>query len=79
MNTWRTSVAASPPAHHLYRPLNVDLALEAEPLDLVDDHVDDDEGARAPDPRRAVHHEGTHRRQQQRVGLVALNKEEQCE
>ena len=59
---------------HLYRPLNVDLAVEAEPLDLVDDHVHDDEGARAPDPRRAVHHERAHRRQQQRVGLVTLNQ-----
>ena len=58
--------------HHLYGPLNVDLAVESEPLDLVDDHVDDDEGARAPDPRGAVHHEWAHRGQQQRVRLVAL-------
>ena len=59
---------------HLYRPLNVDLAVESEPLDLVDDHVDHDEGARAADARRAVHDERAHRRQQQRVGLVALNR-----
>ena len=58
----------------MYGPLDVDLAVEAEALDLVDDHVDDDEGARAPDPRRAVHHERAHRGQQERVGLVALKR-----
>ena len=65
--------------HHLYGPLDVDLAVEAEALDLVDDHVDDDEGARAPDARRAVNHERPHRGKQQVVGLVALKWKERCE
>jgi hypothetical protein len=39
-------------------PLNVNLAFQPEPLDLVQDHVDDDEGSRASDAGGAVHDDG---------------------
>ena len=41
-------------AHHLNCPLDVDLAIESKRKDLVDDHVDHDEGSGAANPGRAV-------------------------
>ena len=45
--------------HHLDCPLNVDLAVEAEGSDLIDDHVDHDEGSRPTDSRGAVDYDRT--------------------
>ena len=47
--------------YHLYGPLDINLTVEAECPDLVNDHVDDNEGARPPDARRAVDNDGTGR------------------
>ena len=47
--------------YHLYGSLDINLTVEAECPDLVNDHVDDDEGPRPPDASRAVDNDGTSR------------------
>ena len=47
--------------YHLYGSLDINLTVEAECPDLVNDHVDDNEGARPPDARRAVDNDRTGR------------------
>ena len=47
--------------YHLYCSLDINLTVEAEGPDLVNDHVDDNEGPRPPDASRAVDNDGTGR------------------
>ena len=47
--------------YHLYCSLDINLAVEAQRPDLVNDHVNHDEGPRPPDAGRAVDNDGTSR------------------